>query len=46
MPPFFWKGEKAGMLKSPLLNFKDLTCVPVGYTTVLIFPSDDTKSSI
>ena len=24
------------MLKSPLLNFKDLTCVPVGYTTVLI----------
>ena len=26
------------MLKSPLLNFKDLTCVPVGYTTVLIRP--------
>ena len=23
------------MLKSPLLNFKDLTCVPIGYTTIL-----------
>jgi hypothetical protein len=34
------------MLKSPLLNFRDLTCVPVGYTTVLIGPADGTKSSI